>query len=492
MGFKKQVIIWFLIFFSLWVYSPFECTQTSAFAQTTEEDLDDFFNETPEPPKDDTDTEDLDDFFQEESESTGQTEPAKPPDAFVDTDSKTSINGSVSLKTGYRFSHDAPSAGQPDHRGLSKAAAEFNIELRAQLSDRWDTVISAKAFHDAAYEINGRNQYPGDFLDETETEFEWDETYLRGTLSDRLDIKIGRQIVVWGKSDNIRVTDILNPLDLREPGMTDIEDLRLPVFMTRLDYYLSNFSLTGYLIHEHRSNRLPVFGSPYYFLPSAVPDDSDPPSDIENTEFALSLAATFQGMDVAIYAADVYDNTPFLTGQNQSLNERIQMIGLAANIASGNFLLKGEAAYFDHIRLSGYRVCNTIIENPNDYSRLDLLAGLEYSGFDDTTLGFEVSDRWLVNHDTQAQLSGQDDHIIQYAIRGTRTFLHEVLELTLLISLFGDSADDGGFIRAQGTYDLTDDLAFTLGTVVYQSGPSLLLKEIGENDTIFLNIVYSF
>ena len=36
--------------------------------------------------------------------------------------------------------------------------------------------------------------------------------------------------------DNLRVTDVLNPMDLRVPGLTDIDDLRLPVTMIKLDY----------------------------------------------------------------------------------------------------------------------------------------------------------------------------------------------------------------------------------------------------------------
>ena len=49
--------------------------------------------------------------------------------------------------------------------------------------------------------------------------------------------KLGRQIVNWGRSDTVRVLDVINPLDNREPGLVDIEDLRLPVTMARVDYF---------------------------------------------------------------------------------------------------------------------------------------------------------------------------------------------------------------------------------------------------------------
>ena len=58
--------------------------------------------------------------------------------------------------------------------------------------------------------------------------------------------------MVWGKSDNIRVTDVLNPLELREPGLVDLEMIRLPVTMTKLDYYIKGLNLSGIVIHEVR------------------------------------------------------------------------------------------------------------------------------------------------------------------------------------------------------------------------------------------------
>ncbi len=49
--------------------------------------------------------------------------------------------------------------------------------------------------------------------------------------------KVGRQIVIWGRSESLRVLDVLNPLDNREAGRVDIEDLRRPLAMVRVDAY---------------------------------------------------------------------------------------------------------------------------------------------------------------------------------------------------------------------------------------------------------------
>ncbi len=59
--------------------------------------------------------------------------------------------------------------------------------------------------------------------------------------------------------------------------MTDINDLRLPVTMSKMDYYKKDLTVSSYLIHEHRGNRLPVYGSDFYYS-SALEPETDTPS----------------------------------------------------------------------------------------------------------------------------------------------------------------------------------------------------------------------
>lgn len=108
-------------------------------------------------------------------------------------------------------------------------------------------------------------------LNDYESDTEFREIFIRGKINPRLDLKVGRQIVVWGKSDNFRVVDVLNPPDLREPGLVDIENLRLPSCKSRLDYYQGDWSLSGLAIHEIRFDKLPPYGSDFYPFPVKLP-----------------------------------------------------------------------------------------------------------------------------------------------------------------------------------------------------------------------------
>ncbi|MCP3900096.1 MAG: hypothetical protein GY707_10320, partial [Desulfobacteraceae bacterium] len=317
----------------------------------------------------DDQTDDQDDFFEEESSDseidlTFETENQK--------DKSFSIKGNLEFKANYNFAHDRPEPGQTDHRGLSALTAALDLDISMDLSETFDFVMTSSAFYNYAYNLNSDTEYTPHFLDNYEREVELNKAFIRGELTDNLDIKLGRQIVVWGKSDNIRITDVLNPINALEIGMTDINDLRLPVLMSRMDYYKNDLTVSSYLIHEHRGNRLPVYGSDFYYSGALEPETETPSMDVKNTGFAMSVSKVLTGMDIALYLARKYDNNPYLdirtrNGVTQLYFDyaKINMLGLAWNKAKGNFLLKAETAYINGIHLSAYQNNGVWTENSN-------------------------------------------------------------------------------------------------------------------------------
>ena len=362
-------------------------------------------------------------------------------------------------------------------------------ELLSDLSYQgWKARVGISMFYDAAYHLNGQRQfYTNEFLDQYESEIRLDEAYLQGELGSRLDLKIGRQIVVWGKSDNIRITDILNPLDLRLPGLVDIRFLRLPVTMTKLDYYQGNWNLGGMIIHEPRFNKFPVFNGEFYPLDRPFPDPEEPEISWENQQAALSLNGIFSGWDIAFYGAYVFDRQPYFSDLSAGTRDYDKVLfgGIAANVAFGNWLLKGEAALTDGLKYSNI---------DEEKQRFDFLLGFDYSGFSETTITLEFANRHIIDFDQRLAQppDGQKEDWTQFAFRFTRDFLNDTLHLTLLLSSYGIFAGEGGFERFQLEYDLRDNLTLTGGVVLYQSGDFPAFQDAGDNDRLLFEIEYRF
>ncbi len=414
------------------------------------------------------------------------------------------LSGALQLAASFNTAHDRPDKGQADYRGLSRYRPKLDLELELPLPLEWKLIASGQGFYDFAYAMKGRSQFTENVLEAHEYEAELTDTYVQGRLRSRLDLKLGRQIVVWGKSDNLRVTDVLNPLDNREPGLVDIEDLRLPVAMARIDYYWGasdNWNITALVIPELRFGKDPVYGSDFFpfeegplsaFFNQAI--EKKPSSIPANYEYALAVNGIFSGWDLSFYGARFFEDQyhPFLdlSGGMAGLlielrHNDLYMAGGAVNVAFGNLLLKAELAW-----LTGFEYYSI-----NDKkSRFDFLLGLEYTGLKDTTVSLEAVNRHLFAFEVSMGDSpnyGQEDSF-QGALRVSRSLFHETLEITMVASMLGERGQEGAFERFSAKYDVADALEMSGGIILYHHGDNVFFKNIEDKDRLFLEFKYSF
>lgn len=400
------------------------------------------------------------------------------------------LSGTAGVSAAVNLISHYTAPDQYDLKGLSRLRGELDLSADLNLMKSWRAKISGHGFYDLSYSLHGRRHYTNQMLGNYEDEIYLDETWIRGSLLPDLDLQFGRQIVVWGKSDNLRVTDIINPMDMREPGMTDIEYLRLPVTMTRLDYAMDNWNLTGLLVHEIRFNKEPKFGSDFY-SPSAPQQGEDKPScSLDNQEYGLALIGGFSGWDLGFYLAQVFDDRAHLAsvagGDLQRRHSRVNMAGAAVNLAQGNWLFKSEVAWLDGLVYSA--------APHKDNSRLDILMGAEYSGFTDITVSLEAVNRYLIDFDSTLTQGYENlsKNNFQWAMRISRAFMHERLEVVFLALLYGEHAQEGAIERLEFTYEITDQWEAASGLVLYQGGKDPALEKMADNDRLFVQIKYAF
>lgn len=409
--------------------------------------------------------------------------------------------GDVSLEltfvSSYSFSHDTPPPGETDFRGLSQLAVQLDLGIRRKLSEDWRMVLGARAYRDFNYQIQGRDGYSSDTLDEMETDLKIEEAYVEGPLVGGLFLKAGRQIEVWGKADTIRVTDVLNPMDLRTPGLQDIDQLRLPVAMTRLDLPGDPLSVGIVLVNERRFNREPPPGSEFYPYDPRLPllPEDKPAQKYGLFDVGLSFDLRLSGADLSMYLGRFYDNMASLgwndparpltvTPLVERKHDMLSMVGLAGDVTHGNWLFKWEAAYLD-----GFEFLAT---PDQELARVDVLLGLDYLGFPDTVLSLESVARHFPDYqdalDNPADQVNQTEY--QTVLRMQRDFLRDRLHTVAYASLFRADGDDGGFLRTTAQYDLSDRLSIMGGVVFYYSGGYPLAEKVKDNDRVFFQVSY--
>jgi len=470
--------------------------------------------------------------FEEEEEFEVEIDLDEPavPKRWWDIDGSLAISSSINY-----FEHEFvnPTGGPPEKTnwtGLSRFRARFNLQLDFELPRDWQLRLSPYFWYDFTYLIRGPSDYTSEVLDDYRWEADAQDSYLEGPLLESLDLKIGRQVVNWGRSDTLRVLDVLNPLDNREPGRADIEDLRWAVTMVKLDWYIGrHWAITGIAIPEMRFDDLPSFGTDFAaydlgslseFAPGIPPEvlqsfivpfilsDVVEPNHFKDTQWAGAVSGIFEGWDVSFHVADVYAHIPRIeppAGANiiqqieqgvAQVYDRFLMAGAGGNYTFGSWLFKAEAAWLHGFE---YAFLDTTIFPPrldvtDKKSRLDVMGGVEYYGFAETTLALEIANRHIFDYEKPllSLPTFLRENSVEYAFRYTADWLNARLSTTLLAVIFGPTAQDGAIVRAQASYTFRDGLVGTLGLLIYEDGDLPPLNLWGNNDRVFIDLKYSF
>ena len=454
--------------------TPVEVTQQ---VQASENVMDGFDDEkSTSTVTESSDTEDLMEGFSDDSSSTEGTEAVKEETMF------SGFTGKFTEQVAYALHNDAP------HDGISSVKSSLLLDYEHKFENGIRVKVNAKAYYDAIYSFfKARDDFSKQEVDALESEVEIFDAYIEGKITDTLDYKIGRQVVVWGRSDTIRVTDVINPLDNRRPGMVDIEDLRLPITMAKFDYFMGDWRVTPIAIVEQRFSKNPPFGSVFNPSPVLVPSNES----YDDVTYALSIGGEFTGWDVNFYAAQIRNDEgqlqlPTSTQKKAVIkHDKIEMYGTALNVLTGAWLFKTELAYFDDLKYFS--------TGDKTFSRTDVLLGFEYKGIADTSISYDIVTRNMGGYDARliTESIPLKKNEYQHAFRVSSDFMNATLTANYLISLYGEQLDEGGFQRAWVKYELGEGINMNAGIVDYIGG-SVFFDTIKDNDMVFADISYSF
>ena len=112
------------------------------------------------------------------------------------------------------------------------------------------------------------------------------------------DLRLGKQQVVWGTADGIKLLDIINPTDFRELNQNAMEDARIPVWMINAEKNLDSGGNLQLIVSQSEENKIPGLNSNgdsgHPFIMQGVDSISGRVNGFYNIAPALSnVAATF-------------------------------------------------------------------------------------------------------------------------------------------------------------------------------------------------------
>lgn len=394
---------------------------------------------------------------------------------------------------------DPGAAFSRQEKELNKIETSLFSQLDGSLGEQLSFRVSGKIYHDEIYRHNNGANSTSDERNEFRNRFELRDFYIEHQSDNGFYLKIGNQILAWGLAEYLRVTDLINTEDQYTFGQQDLEDLRLQVPAALLSYTAGDWTFDSVITYQAGRNQMAPIGDEFDQLIAQrslgmALARSGP--DTEYESFFRVSGHLSQG-DLQIVAGEFNDNGISVDALSalQSLNpqilykqNRMRAVGLAANWVEGSWLLFGELGmHFDKAVRPRQDSFFNQIDGWDEKDQLLSVLGLEYNGFRNLLLSFEIDNIRTQNHDA---FMAEDENQTSFGSRLYWTALNERLQV---LAVWNQLADDAGRIsRVTIDYNWSDNLDFGLMWVDYSSEADSFFYEYRNNDVLQLHLRYNF
>ena len=168
------------------------------------------------------------------------------------------LETSVTLKNETaRFVKDGIRTGEAtsttDTTGEGKGVYKFENTAKIYLNDELE---SGGSWHGELNIVRDSKAIDGYDGHESYTQKDWLRELYVDTKAGDWDLRLGKQQVVWGTADGIKLLDMINPTDWSEFNQNTMADARIPVWMVNAERYLDNGGNIQIIASQAKTNRM--------------------------------------------------------------------------------------------------------------------------------------------------------------------------------------------------------------------------------------------
>jgi len=315
--------------------------------------------------------------------------------------------------------------------------------------------------------------------------------------------RIGKQQVVWGEADGLKLLDVVNPQNYREFILDDFDDSRIPVWMLNAERLLPDDSIVQILwIPDSTSHDLAPAHSPFHFTsPLLVPqttgtanvrveDPKAPSRFVRDSDVALRLARFWNGWDYTLnYLYHTVDEPVLRTQLTadgtiiRSAYERSHLIGASASTAMDDWIIRLEFAY----ETDRYHRSTDALPGVVKANQWGSVLGLDFQGWSDQLLSVQ----WF-----QSRVAGHGDRLVKESREDVVTLIweHRFLNDTLTVrasNLYSLDRHDG-LVRSKLTYNLLSNLDVYMGADRFYGNQAGLFGQFDQADRVVAGLEWGF
>jgi hypothetical protein len=360
----------------------------------------------------------------------------------------------------------------------------------------------------AADRPDNYSSFNGPWFNDQYAEFSLREFYVDTNWA-QSSWRIGKQQVVWGQADGIKVLDVVNPQSFREFILDDFDDSRIPLWMLNAEVPVgSEGSLQFLWIPDTTYHELAEQGTPFAFrspllvpslpagidgrvLPVDKPDDPLGDSDaglrysvfVGGWDLTLNYLYHYQDMPVLYQGVDA--SGPGIRATVAPAYERNHLFGGTASNVLGDVTLRAELAYnSDTYQLSTQVSDNGIARSAEVASVL----GLDWQlGSADTLLSAQWFQSHLLDYDSSVGRE-QTEHNLSLLFR--RGFANETVHFNAL-GIYSPTNQDS-WLHLKLSYLWRSNLEVWLGADVLSGDREGLFGQFTDQDRLLVGLEWGF
>ncbi|MDN4754203.1 hypothetical protein QYZ87_06640 [Porphyromonadaceae bacterium W3.11] len=313
-----------------------------------------------------------------------------------------------------------------------------------------------------------------------------------------LDLRIGRQIIVWGVADALCITDKVSPFDYSEFLAQDYDDIRIPVNALRAKYTWQSITFEALLnpvvnffiipIDKENPWALRFQNTP---LPYTIDLESGKPEKrLKNMEYGGRITVNLRGIDLSISALRTWNKMPALCinlaedGRSQQIAgkyNRMTMVGADCSFPISQMVVRCETAYY-----IGEAQGGIIQQEAPRRNSINTLLGVDWYPGSDWNISVQYSHKY-----TSGNMTGLSIHRNEGL--ATARISKEFLQNMLKISTFAyyDVTNRGIFNRLSASYALNDQVELTAGYDYFNAKKGKFAM-YANNSESWVKVKYSF
>lgn len=332
------------------------------------------------------------------------------------------------------------------------------------------------------------------------TELELRELYVDAYVGAGF-LRIGKQQIVWGEADGLKVLDLVNPQSFREFILDEFEDSRIPLWSVKWEMPLGEvWNAQLLLIPDQTYHEVPEPGA--VFAPTAAelvprPDvpitgvDSRVPDDgLADADAGVQLSAWLDGWDVTLNYLYHYGDTPVLSlvhhDQGAVLRRdyrRTRTFGGTLANAFGDFTLRAEA---------GYSTDRHFVAEPDGTPQaadavvaageLSYVVGVDWMGLTDTLVSAQLFQSHADVHPAAVRRRVETD----VTLLVERTWRNDTMKAGLLA--IHDADDGDGVVTVELSHAWRSNVTLRLEASVFYGAADGRFGQFDDGDRVLLGV----